>query len=42
MRGCWQMVFQQPKGTSKQVLDGIVSAMENSEKMAGVERIEKC
>jgi hypothetical protein len=36
-------VFQQQKGEkAKQVLDGVVSAMKNSEKMAGVGRNEKC
>jgi hypothetical protein len=39
MKGCWQMVFRQQKG-AKQVLDGVVSAMETVRKWRGWEEMK--
>jgi hypothetical protein len=38
-KGCWQMVFQQQK-ESKQVLDGVVSAMKTVRKWRGWEEMK--
>jgi hypothetical protein len=40
MKGCWKMVFQQQRRTSKQVLDGVVSAMKIVRKWRGWEEMK--
>jgi len=40
MKGCWQIVFQQQRRTSKQVLDEVVSAMKIMRKWRGWEEMK--